>query len=422
MTGQFFILTIFCLASGYYSSQIYPSNFLWNGCKYTFDGYRSADTIKCSSSSYNLVFEDDFDSTGLNTDKWQTSYPWGRSLKNDKNETGWEKQYYSDENVSVKNGYLFLHTKVDPGNRSPDVGVGNVFFNYTSGMVFSRQKFGKGKYEVRAKIPPIAGLWPAFWMFGFCFQEIDVFEFTNESETSNAGSDAGRQIMTYHKQFSCSLPDDGICHKGLTKDHQKDLSADFHIYSMEWNDYKITWRLDGVVAREVYRLWMISGPEPGGSSFGYAFPIKECSELAPSTNYTTIEPFITPDHPMYLILNTAVLLDRAAEPGALPQDFIIDYVRAYVEVEGNIGQNTNKLQELGIYPNPTQGNLLVSSKVFGSQISEIIVFDELGRAIDVRQRADGRTFTLDFFMQAKGIYFLKIVADNGTYFRKIIRY
>ena len=421
MSRQYLILSFFCLAFGYSHSQIYPSHFLWSACKYIFEGYKTADAVTCPGSAYNLVFEDNFDSLALNTDRWQTSYPWGRSLKNDKNETGWEKQYYTDENVSVKNGCLYLHTKVDPGYRSPDVGVQNTFFNYTSGMVFSRQKFGKGKYEVRAKIPPIVGLWPAFWMFGFCFQEIDVFEFTNETETSDAGSDAGHQIMTYHKQYSCSLPDDGICHKGLTKDHQKDLSADFHIYSVEWNEYKIVWRLDGVISREVYRLWTISAPEPGTATFGYAFPIKGCTELRPSEKYTTVEPFITSEHPMYLILNTAVLLDRASDEGALPQDFIIDYVRAYEEVYGHNGTNIPGVQDMGIYPNPTEGKLVVPSQIFGSPILGITVFDELGQSINVFQTVVERTYTFDFSTQGKGLYFLKIITETGTYFRKVIR-
>ena len=54
---------------------------------------------------------------------------------------------------------------------------------YSSANIWSKKKFGFGKYEIRCKIPSGMGFWPAFWLYGNDqinkekSSEIDVFEF-----------------------------------------------------------------------------------------------------------------------------------------------------------------------------------------------------------------------------------------------------
>jgi hypothetical protein len=402
------------------SGQIYPTNFLWNGCSYMKDGFISSDTLKCRELSYKLVFEDNFDSTALNANFWQTLYPWGRSLHSDFSGTGWERQFYTDDNVSVNSGYLHLKTKLDPGYRSPDPVANNIFFNYTSGMVYSTLDFKKGKFEIRCKIPSITGMFPAFWLYGHCGQEIDIFEFTNASEISDPKQDAGHVIMTYHKQYDCSDSEKGLCSYGLSRNYDTDLSTDFHNYSVEWNEYKIVWKLDGEIAREVYKYWTISPQPPEGPLYGYAFPSKACTDLNPSTKYTLFEPFPSTDQSMHIIINNAVLKERASQPGALPQEFLIDYVRAYEEIEGKLIGKTVDPSGLNLFPNPTSGSFSFMNSIDGNLIAEITVLNVFGSSVDFYQVSNGNNITIKLVNEIKGIYYVQVRAGAKYYFSKLV--
>lgn len=417
-----FILLFFLISSCFTIAvaQTYPTNLLWNGCRYTNDNFETADTLHCPKLAYKLVFEDNFDSTTLDLKMWQRFYPWGRSLHSQFSGTGWERQFYTDDNVSVKEGNLRLFTKVDPGFRSPEPSTHNIFFKYTSGMVFSVLNFTKGKFEARCKIPQIKGMFPAFWLYGFCAQEIDIFEFTNASKESNPTEDAGHLIMTYHRQNNCADTSKGSCSSGFTRNYKTDLSEDFHLYSVEWNEYKIVWKLDGKIAREVYRFWNVS--PPGESLFGFASPIKNCSELQSAVKYSEFLPFPSLTNRMHIILNTAVL-ERGDEPGNLPQEFLIDYVRAYEEIEGSYVENNNWLNDFYIYPNPTDGVITIPSKIEGRDVVQIEVMNALDQQIHPRLILKNNIeFAYDLEEYPKGLYIVRVKAGEKIYLKKIIFY
>jgi beta-glucanase (GH16 family) len=103
-------------------------------------------------------------------------YPWGRSLLHQ------EQQYYSDDNVSeFDNGFDFFIKKEDVKHKAWWTDDKLVEFNYTSGMLFSNEKFLYGSFEADIFIPSGYGLWSAFWLVGFKkkerFGEIDIFEY-----------------------------------------------------------------------------------------------------------------------------------------------------------------------------------------------------------------------------------------------------
>jgi hypothetical protein len=402
------------------NGQTYPSNFSWNGCNYIYNGFRSPDTISCKKLNYELVFEDYFDGNVLDRDKWQPFYPWGRSLKSTTSGTGWERQFYADSNVSVSDGLLRLDTKVNPGYRSPMTGIGNVFFNFTSGMVFSVPNFTKGKFEIRCKIPNMNGMFPAFWLFGFCSQEIDVFEFTNESETSDSKEDAKHMIMTYHRQYDCSDTEKGKCAYALTYDRELDLSLDFHVYSVEWNELKIIWKLDGNVVREVYKFWEISPPPPSGPLFGYARPIRSCHEMSPSKAYTVFDPFPSTEYRMHVIVNSAVLRARAINSGALPQTFLIDYVKAYEEIETEPADGVLFDSDFTLFPNPTNGVFSIQKKNISDKIDLITITNAVGKTISFTQEIVGDQVWIKIDEQTPGIYFVRIESNSKVYNKKLI--
>jgi len=133
---------------------------------------------------------DEFNGTQLDYSKWDDTYPWGRSLIGNQ-----EQEYYKPgtDNISFDNGIIRLITKHEPGYYTvepwhsgndvlSDGQTNNRYFPYTSGMIFSKQKFKYGLFEIRFKLPIGKGLWPAFWLFGGNpNEEFDIFEYKGET-------------------------------------------------------------------------------------------------------------------------------------------------------------------------------------------------------------------------------------------------
>jgi beta-glucanase (GH16 family) len=378
------------------------------------------DTIQCPDHTYKLVFEDNFDGTGLDLNNWQTYYPWGRSLHSPFTGTGWERQYYKDENVSVHDGYLQLTTIVEPGLRSPEPASSNVFFNFTSGMVFSVMNFGKGKFEARCKIPKIVGMFPAFWLYGYCSQEIDIFEFTNSGKSSEPATDGSHVIMTYHRQNNCSDTSKGSCSSGFSRKYPQDMSDDFHIYSVEWNESKIVWKIDNEIAREVYRFWEITSPDKENAVFGYASPVKSCEFFNANRQYSEFYPFPSIDNTFHVIINSAVSFERAGDLGALPQEFLIDYVRAYEEIDSPEHIIEKSLSDFIVSPNPTDGIAGIPSKIIGQPIDQIEIKNALGFTVKCPIQLNGDHYSINFLQQAPGLYFILIKTNGRNLHKKVI--
>ena len=135
-----------------------------------------------------MVFQDDFDS--LNLAYWHTKFqyppPNDRYVAN-------ADCILLDEHVQIKNGILHLNTRKGLTKHL------NTERNWSAGQILSNNNsayrkndggcFRHGFFEISAKIPKGAGLWPAFWLFGWA-GEIDVFEI--------AGCNAKRIITTLH--------------------------------------------------------------------------------------------------------------------------------------------------------------------------------------------------------------------------------
>jgi beta-glucanase (GH16 family) len=239
-----------------------PTSYEWLG------GYYPCKTY----DQWVLVFEDNFDKSELNSAKWTNHYPWGRNLYCN---VPVEIQYYSDNNnFEFENGNLKIIAKQEsvferivdsvPDNYLLSCPNGTVFgpnkhlFSHTSGMIYSKPKFVYGLFEIRCKIPKISmprvlgeliwseylGLWPAFWLYGSCSQEIDVFEFMSKN---------GGVSTNYHLQLDCNESDSRRhCPREISRN---DMTNDFHTYSLEWNEHFLIWRIDGEIIRMVVKYY-----------------------------------------------------------------------------------------------------------------------------------------------------------------------
>lgn len=141
-----------------------------------------------TQAQYQLVWEEQFEGTSLNTDVW--NYETGVGVWN----TGAnaELQHYRAENVAVGpdgegNSALIITARRENFNA----------YAFTSGRIQTRGKVGVkyGKIEARIKLPVLEnGLWPAFWMLGTqngwpASGEIDILEAGHAEGIANSQQD-----------------------------------------------------------------------------------------------------------------------------------------------------------------------------------------------------------------------------------------
>lgn len=317
-----------------------------------------------------LVFEDEFNGSELNTEKWYTCEDgWNRRH-------GSELQYYNDPNITTNSGYLYLTAKREPGyynitdfdsaDNSFDT---SVFFEYTSGWTQTKMQFRYGLFEIRCRIPEGDGFWPAFWFFGNN-QEIDVFEFCGEKPKK-----CNQNIHHWHGEESDQCP---------SSDEADDsYSEKFHTFSLEWDEFRLIYRIDGRITRVVYHFWTLLGQ-----------PIDECYLFHPHTIYRETKLF--PSEPMPIILNLAISSGSYCNPPnsntPFPSTFEIDYIRVYKKNNPNYDlaiTESNNIESYNIGRNisleSNNGNLIIDSNqhLFLYATNEIV----FGPEIEIKEGA-----------------------------------
>ncbi|GAB4316783.1 MAG: hypothetical protein Kow00127_08390 [Bacteroidales bacterium] len=249
----------------------------------------SREKIAEASNEYKLVWQDEFDYSGLpDTTKWR----WDT----EGNEDGWgnkELQFYTDkriENSSVDSGFLHITALREEMNGK----------KYTSARLNSKFSFQYGRVEVGAKLPDGRGTWSAIWMMpaSWSFKdgnwpdigEIDIME--------HVGHDPGVVHLSAHSK-------DYQWQKGTQKTATvfvSDATGDFQNYWLEWSPDSL---IGGVNDSTVFRYY---NEHLGPDKWPY-------------------------DKPFYLILNLAVGGEwgnvKGVDENAFPQTLIVDYVRVY---------------------------------------------------------------------------------------------
>jgi beta-glucanase (GH16 family) len=125
-----------------------------------------------SAAPPELVFNEEFNGTSLNTRVWK---PYHNTYGTGNNEL----QCYTPGNVSVSGGTLKMTAR-----RQSVSCPGGGTRAFTSGFLGTRETgtyFPRfGRYEMRARLPHGQGLWPAFWLRhrdGAGVGEVDVMEY-----------------------------------------------------------------------------------------------------------------------------------------------------------------------------------------------------------------------------------------------------
>lgn len=241
-------------------------------------------TIIClgQTSKRKLVWEENFNVNSLDEKVW--NYELGDGCPD---LCGWgnnEKQIYTNQNHSIKDGNLLIEAK-----KTTD--------NYSSTRITTQGKkeFLYGRIEARAKLPVGKGIWPAFWMLGNNIKsvgwpkcgEIDILEYV------------GREP---HFVYTSLHTESSFGNTINTKKTKIDtIEEGFHIFAIDWTKEKIEFFVDNI------------------SVYTYN----------PILKNEATWPF---DQPFYIVVNMAIggnFGGHEVDDTIFPQQFLIDYIRVY---------------------------------------------------------------------------------------------
>lgn len=203
------------------------------------------------TSNMSLVWSDEFDYDGRpDTSKWhhQTYAPNGGSWFNG------ELQHYvnNQQTTYVSEGSLKIVA------RKENYTTQNVTKNYTSARLNSKYDFQYGRVDVRAKLPPGRGTWPAIWTLGSNINEAGNY-FGNQY--GSVGWPACGEIDIMEQNGWDKTQTYGYFHWGDTQTgayvnagtttYIADSSSEYHLYSLIWTEAVMQILLDGEVFMEL---------------------------------------------------------------------------------------------------------------------------------------------------------------------------
>lgn len=183
-----------------------------------------------SYDGMELVWSDEFNASSIDNSNWTFetgtgNWGWGNN----------ELQYYQENNTSIIDGNLVIEARKESVDNS----------NYTSSRIITRDKksFKYGRVDIRAVMPEGQGIWPALWMLGSNhFQvgwptcgEIDIMEMIG-------GGDGRDNVLRGTAHWNQG----GHVSYGQGYTHESNLSDEYHVYSIIWDDQNIRWYFDDI--------------------------------------------------------------------------------------------------------------------------------------------------------------------------------
>ena len=326
----------------------------------------------------NLVWSDEFNGSGaIDAAKWHHQiHPIINGINWANNE---EQHYTADASNSYRdNGSLII--KANKENYT----YNGATKNYTSARINSKFAFKYGRVEVRAKLPSVAGTWPAIWLLGkninedgaywdnqgfgtvgwpFC-GEIDIME-PNVAKTEILGTWHWDNGGGYQSN-SASIPLSNA-----------EASQNFHIYALEWDASSMRLFVDDVLVNQM----------------------------------DTVNPF---NQEFYIILNVAMggNLGGTIDPAFTSDVMEIDYIRIYQESTLS-SINEPNVPKVKMYPNPVDAKLNFElAGTSGKQI-KMQVIDVNGRIVhDDRYLGSNNSISYNTSSLNSGLYFVKVITDD----------
>lgn len=191
-------------------------------------------------SGWTLKWSDEFNTSKLNADKWSFQEAAAGRFNN-------ELQMYtkSSENCFVTNkentdGVMVIKA-IKSGN------------SFTSARMITHGKFDfqYGKIAARIQVPYGQGIWPAFWMLGSNISENEggTVDWPKCGEIDIMEKIGGTDQKEKEVLGTAHYWNDDLSkweYESKSKILLKNLSDDFHVYEVEWNENSLIWRIDGM--------------------------------------------------------------------------------------------------------------------------------------------------------------------------------
>ena len=233
---------------------------------------------------WQIIWEDNFDGSELDTSKWTRIPP---------NTADWGKHMTSDQQCyRISEGKLFLKGIVNPDTLSDSRPV-------LTGGVYTKGKFAfqYGKIEIRAKLESAQGAWPAIWMLAEKKKygpypkngEIDIMEHINFEDII---------YQTTHSYYTLELKQKDKPPNGGTA--KVDIDQ-FNTYGLEWYPDKLVFTLND---KETFIYPRVKDVDPSQWPYDQAFYLLVDQQLGGSWV-------------------------GKVEPEDLPVQMIVDFVKVY---------------------------------------------------------------------------------------------
>lgn len=250
---------------------------------------------------YELLWAEEFDQDGKpNSEKWSCEEGFVRNN---------ELQWYQSDNANVCDGALVIEGRKETvkntkyKKRSKNWRTDRKNAEYTSSSIKTKDKFSfqYGVLEVRAKIDPRMGMWPAIWTLGVDQKwpangEIDLMEFYRHEGKAKILANAAWA----NAEKNAVWDSEKIAFQKFTE-KEIDWAEKFHIWKMDWTEEYIRIYLDDELLNEI--------------------------DLSKTINSDGFNPFHQ-EH--YILLNLAIGANGGDPTGTnFPGKYAVDYVRVY---------------------------------------------------------------------------------------------
>lgn len=238
-------------------------------CAILFALHTNAQKKAPIDTSYRLVFEDNFEDSTVDNQKWKSYWDWNQSgvypdyVCPAVKAQGLSYIKMNFENCILKNGTISIVSKKEhycgtvwnwpPCDSSACLGLecnnnhcfrGNdtMCFEYTTGMLISKQSFRYGYFEMRCKFPmpqfpkTNKGVGPNFWLWAggdsvVTWSEIDIFECNGQTNECAAN-------LHYEDRHGTQF------HNIKSSPTLKPDFTTFHTFSALWTPQKIEFFID----------------------------------------------------------------------------------------------------------------------------------------------------------------------------------
>jgi len=246
-------------------------------------------------AGYKLVWHDEFDVDGA-PDPAVYGFEKG-FVRNE------EAQWYQSGNATVQGGLLVIEARKETVQNPNYSGSGDwkttrKTAEYTSSSLSTsgHQSFQYGHFEMRARIPTDAGMWPAWWTLGASGEwpsngEIDIMEFYQSKLLANVACGTSTRWQAKWDSTTKSLSSLGA-----------NWTSQFHVWTMDWDDQNIVLSVDGTQLNT--------------------------SALSSMLNSDGKSPF---KQKAYMIVNLAIGGQNGGDPSktSFPKRYEIDYLRVF---------------------------------------------------------------------------------------------